>query len=187
MSTANVKSNTFRFMFLRIWGALPGVAQRGVPKVHGTIFNKKWSQHIIKPYCKAQYSDPNYLDQFLPGSGKTGYDNFQDFFTRTHKKNPVKKTDTAWACEGLLCEYGNVSEVPLVKVKGGNQILDDHYYSNVFLHKNNNYHRIHSPLNGTVKRIEHIVGKLILLRQWASPAPCLNTNFGDQIFKGEML
>ncbi len=167
-------------MSLRLWGAMPGVAQRGVSKVYAAVYNRKWSKHIIKPYCKAHYSDPKYLDQFVPASGKANYESFQDFFTRTFKTPPVIKSGTAWSCEGLLCEYGKVSELPLVKVKGekkglrtifgqgGVNIPDEYYFSNVFLH-NNNYHRIHSPLNGTVKRVEHIAGELILLRPWAYP------------------
>ena len=44
-------------------------------------------------------------------------------------------------------------------------VHDDYYFSNVFLH-NNNYHRIHSPVNGSITRVEHIPGDLVILRPW---------------------
>ena len=51
------------------------------------------------------------------------------------------------------------------------QILEI-YFSNIFLH-NNNYHRIHAPVNGKISRIEHIPGDLVLLRPWAYKNPSL--------------
>ncbi len=166
-----------RFMSLNIWGNLPSRWQRGLSKLYAQLYTTSYSKHIIGPYCHFNYDDPSYLLQFKPASGSNTYQNFQDFFTRVYKE-PVKiNTDTAWPCEGLLCEYGKVKETKLVKVKGhkrhlrsifgtlGNQIPDDHYFFNVFLH-NNNYHRIHSPVDGTVTHIEHIPGDLVVLRPW---------------------
>lgn len=180
MGKEEIKSKTFKFLSLKVWGALPGVAQRGVSKVYAGVYNRKWSRHIIKPYCKAHYSDPNYLEQFKPASGKADYQSFQDFFTRVYKSPPKIETEHAWSCEGLLCDYGQVKDLSLVKVKGekrhlravfgeaGPEIPEDYYYSNIFLH-NNNYHRIHAPVSGIVRRIERIGGELILLRPWAYP------------------
>jgi phosphatidylserine decarboxylase len=44
-------------------------------------------------------------------------------------------------------------------------IPEDYTFSNVFLH-NKNYHRIHSPIDGTITRIQHMPGDLIVLRPW---------------------
>ena len=49
--------------------------------------------------------------------------------------------------------------------QGGENIPDNYYFSNVFLH-NRDYHRIHSPINGIISRIEHIPGDLVMLRPW---------------------
>jgi len=132
---------------------------------------------LIEPYCRINYRDSQYLDNFRPASGKSHYQNFQDFFSRSFAKPPNILSEAVWGCEGLLCEYGKVAEMLLVKVKGqkkhlrtifgdgGNDIPDDYYFSNVFLH-NNNYHRIHAPVSGIITRIEHIPGDLVVLRPW---------------------
>ena len=179
-----LKASTFRFISISLWGVLPGVVQRKISRTYANIYNKKWTKHLIKPYCRAHYDNPNYLDNYLPASRANDYRSFQDFFTRVLKFPPNIIGETIWACEGLLCEYGMVRELSLVKVKGekrhlravfgeeGHAIPDDYYFSNVFLH-NNNYHRIHAPVQGTVKRIEHIPGDLVLLRPWAYKEPSL--------------
>lgn len=167
----------YRFFSLDLWGALPSSWQRGLSRFYAQLYNKKYSRHIIGPYCRLNYDDPDYLNQFKPASGKSTYQSFQDFFTRVFKEPLKVNAEAAWPCEGLLCEYGKVNETPLVNVKGekrhlrkifgelGHMIPDDYYFSNVFLH-NNNYHRIHSPVNGMVTRLEHIPGDLVVLRPW---------------------
>ena len=47
----------------------------------------------------------------------------------------------------------------------GEEIPDEHYFCNIFLH-NNDYHRIHCPVNGTVEECERIEGELVVLRPW---------------------
>lgn len=179
-----IKKGVFSFASIYVWGVLPAGVQRGISKVYANVYNKPWSKSIIKPYCKAHYTDPNYLNQFKPASGADEYRSFQDFFTRVYKTPPKIETEKVWACEGLLCEYGEVKDMPLVRVKGQKrnlrtifgkvqkEIPDDYFFSNIFLH-NNNYHRIHSPINGKVVRIEHIPGELVLLRPWAYKNPSL--------------
>lgn len=166
-----------RFFSLNLWGGLPPRWQRALSKFYAQLYNKSYSRHIIGPYCRINYSEPEYLDQFRPASGATHYQNFQDFFTRVFKEPLKIESEAAWPCEGLLCEYGKVSETKLVNVKRqkrhlrsifgeiGKSIPDNYFFSNVFLH-NNNYHRIHSPIDGTVTRIEHIPGDLVVLRPW---------------------
>ncbi len=174
------RTSVYRFLSLRLWGKLPAPVQRSVSRVYARVYDKPWSRHFIKPYCKVCYDDPNYLDQFQPASGGGRYESFQDFFIRTFKIPPRIETDAAWPCEGLLCEYGKVAEMPLVNVKGdkrhlrtvfgdtGHEIPDDHHFVNVFLH-NNNYHRIHAPVNSRITKIERIQGELVVLRPWIYP------------------
>lgn len=169
--------NFIRFLSLNIWGNLPSSWQRALSGFYAQVYNKSYSKYVIGPYCKFNYNDPTYLLQFKPASGNSSYQSFQDFFTRVYKEPPKINSESAWPCEGLLCEYGKVKETELVKVKGhkrhlrtifgsmGNQIPDDYFFSNIFLH-NNNYHRIHSPVDGVINSIEHIPGDLVVLRPW---------------------
>ncbi|HEY5691418.1 MAG TPA: phosphatidylserine decarboxylase [Cyclobacteriaceae bacterium] len=156
---------------------MPSRWQRSLSKFYAQLYNNTYSRHIIGPYCRFNYDDTSYLDQFKPASGNSTYQSFQDFFTRVFKKPLLINSETVWPCEGLLCANGKVGETELVNVKGqqrhlrtifgelGKAIPDDYYFSNVFLH-NNNYHRIHSPVTGTVTQIEHIPGDLVVLRPW---------------------
>ena len=167
----------YRFLSIDVWGGLPSAWQRQISRIYTSIYNAPWSKWIIDPYCKHHYDDPHYLSYFKPASGYDTYQNFQDFFSRKLASPVVTSAAPIWPAEGLLCEYGRVGDIDLVKVKGEkrhlrtifgdtkNPIPDHYYFSNIFLH-NNNYHRIHSPVNGTITRIEKISGDLVLLRPW---------------------
>lgn len=173
----NLVRRFVRFFSLNVWGGLPSSWQRLLSRFYAQLYVKSYSRYIIGPYCKFNYEDPTYLNQFKPASGSTSYQSFQDFFTRVFKEPLKINADAAWPCEGLFCEYGLVNETKLVNVKGqlrhlrsifgvlGNTIPNDYYFSNIFLH-NNNYHRIHSPVTGTISQIEHIPGDLVVLRPW---------------------
>lgn len=173
----NLVRRFIRFISLDVWGRLPAVWQRAISKAYARVYVKGYSRYIIAPYCRFNYDDPSYLRQFKPASGHSTYQNFQDFFTRVFKEPLQIHAEAAWPCEGLLCEYGKVNDKKLVNVKGqlrhlrnifgelGQAIPNDYYFSNIFLH-NNNYHRIHSPVSGTVVRMEHIPGELVVLRPW---------------------
>jgi phosphatidylserine decarboxylase len=177
------RQKAYRYMSLNLWGNVPSKLQKAVSKIYANVYNRKWTKHIIKPYCRYHYKDPNYIDQFKPADiNKERFESFQDFFTREFIEPPKINTEHAWACEGLLCQYGKVGELPLINIKGdrrniktifGNTdeaIPADYYFSNIFLH-NNNYHRIHAPVKGKVTRIERINGDLVLLRPWAYKQP----------------
>ena len=180
----SLKSRVFRFVSINMWGVLPAITQRGISRVYANFYNKKWSRHIIAPYCKMHYDDPEYLKLFKPASGADTYQSFQDFFTRVYKELPKMTSEFVWACEGLFCDYGRVKDLREIKIKGqkkhlrtvfgeaSDEIPDEYYFSNIFLH-NNNYHRIHTPIDGTISRIEHIPGELVLLRPWAYKDPSL--------------
>lgn len=167
----------YRFVSLNLWGNLPSHVQRWISKLYASVYDRSFTKYVIKPYCKLNYKDSSYLDQFQSESGNTEYNSFQDFFTRVYKNPPVFRSDFIWPCEGLLCDYGRVNELDKINVKGdkrtvraifgkfGSLIRDNHYFSNVFLH-NNNYHRIHSPARLTLMGVEHIRGDLVLLRPW---------------------
>ena len=123
------------------------------------------------------YSDDRYLDKFKPPNGKPQFDTFQDFFIRQFKSVPESPSNWVWPCEGLLCEEGEIKDIEVAQVKCDLRNVEtvfglkegeipSHYsFTNVFLH-NKNYHRIHAPVDGTVVRIQHIPGDLVVLRPW---------------------
>ena len=167
----------YRFLSIDVWGGLPPVLQRLVSRIYTTIYNTRWSRHIIEPYCRHHYTDSSYLENFVPESGGDYYQTFQDFFSRKLRSPLMLQANYVWPAEGLLCDYGQVDNMELVSVKGemkhvrsifgetAHQIPGGHYFSNIFLH-NNNYHRIHAPVSGRIKKIERIRGELVLLRPW---------------------
>ena len=166
-------------------GALPAVWQRNISRWYAQIFTTRFSKYFIAPFCWFHFSDPNYLKQFKPPNGKEDYECFQDFFTRVFKEQPLPKHvlsdaeggKTMWTSEGNLCHAGYVKDIPQSNVKGQiksvseifgleqGTIPQDYFFSNIFLH-NKNYHRIHAPVGGTITRIQHIPGDLVVLRPW---------------------
>lgn len=180
MTALRATPNFYRFLSLYVWGALPPIVQRAISAWYARIYDHPLSRHIIAPYCKAHYKDERYLQQFSPASGDKEYKNFQDFFTRRYKQPVRPGHDYVWGSEGLFCEYGRIDQLPLVYVKGDKrhpraifgaaaaEIPDNYYFANIFLH-NNNYHRIHAPVSGTIRRMEHIPGELVILRPWIYP------------------
>ena len=167
----------YRFISLSIWGRLPAYWQRQISNIYSGIYNKAFTKYIIPIYCKLNGLDSSYLSLFRSESGDNGYKSFQDFFTRKYIELPSIDSRYIWPCEGLLCDSGRIGLIPEVNVKGdrrhvrtifgsfGPEIPDYYHFSNVFLH-NNNYHRIHSPVNATVMAHERISGELVLLRPW---------------------
>ncbi len=174
---SKIKAKMLEFLSVNILGSLSVNTQKTLSKYLTKIYKQPISKYLIKPYCSLNYRDADYLQKFKPASGKQEYQSFQDFFTRKLKTKPKNLSKFVWACEGLLCDYGLVKEISVSKVKGeyrtvteifgvsNEEIPEDYYFSNVFLH-NNNYHRIHSPINGKITRIQRIAGDLLILRPW---------------------
>ncbi|UJH67276.1 phosphatidylserine decarboxylase [Allomuricauda sp. SCSIO 65647] len=171
------RARFYRFLSVDVWGALPSHLQRKISTAYTTLYQKRFSKYIISPYLWLNYSDKTYLDKFKPPMGKEAYDNFQDFFTREFKVMPDNPSPWVWPCEGLLCDMGHVDGLQESKVKSDTRRIDvifgvekdlipkEHVFTNVFLH-NKNYHRIHSPISGTISRIQHVPGDLVVLRPW---------------------
>nr|WP_298926725.1 phosphatidylserine decarboxylase [uncultured Allomuricauda sp.] len=171
------RAHFYKFLSVDIWGNLPGNIQRKISAWYSSFYNKPASKKIIKPYIRINYSDENYLDKFKPPYGKKDFESFQDFFIREFKSLPKNESPYVWPCEGLLCDADKVHALNLVQVKSDTrsistvfglqkgQIPREYTFTNVFLH-NKNYHRIHSPINGTILRIQHVPGDLVVLRPW---------------------
>ncbi len=166
-----------RSFSLHIWGKLPARTQRALSKLYSSIYDRRWSRHLIGPYCRFCGLKEPYLSQFRPASGAADYQSFQDFFTRKFKEELAPEASRIWPCEGMLCDQGWIGTMKGVEVKGhyrapwtifgslGKQIPESHYFANIFLH-NNDYHRIHAPVSGQVQEVEYLRGELVVLRPW---------------------
>jgi phosphatidylserine decarboxylase len=171
------QADFYKFLSIDIWGNLPASWQRLISQVYSKIYDQSFSKYLIEPYCKFHYNDVNYLDRFKPPFNKDSYQSFQDFFIRQFVELPKPVSETVWPCEGLLCDVDYVKNISHSNVKGDISYIHDIFglredqldgnsvFSNVFLH-NKNYHRIHSPVHGTISRIQHIKGDLVVLRPW---------------------
>lgn len=171
------RADLYKFLSVTLWGSFPSAIQRSVSSLYAGVYDKPITKYIIAPYIRYYYSDPNYLDKFYPPEGKSDFGSFQDFFIRRFKKLPKNNSPWVWPCEGLLCDMGNVYDLGTTRVKSDlrtvetifgvakGSIPETYSFTNVFLH-NKNYHRIHAPISGTITRIQHIPGDLIILRPW---------------------
>lgn len=167
----------YRFLSVDVWGNIPSPLQKAISAWYASVYNTTLSKYLIKPYLAINYSDRRYLDKFVPPEGKLNFDSFQDFFTREFKQVPENSSPWVWPCEGLLCEEGKVDSIQVAHVKSDTRnvntvfglpdhtIPSNYTFTNVFLH-NKNYHRIHAPIHGTITRIEHVPGDLVVLRPW---------------------
>ena len=171
------RAKLYRFLSVEIWGNIPSNMQKAISAWYSSFYDKPISKKIIEPYVRLNYSDKNYLEKFKPPHGKTDFDCFQDFFIREFKTLPETKSPVVWPCEGLLCDEDSIANLRLVSIKSDirtvaavfgvndRQIPKEYTFTNIFLH-NKNYHRIHSPIDGTITRIQHVPGDLVVLRPW---------------------
>ncbi len=171
------RARLYKFVAVDFWGNVPGNIQRAISSLYASVYNLSFTKWVIKPYVSVYYKDSDYLSKFRPPEGKEAFESFQDFFIRKFKSIPQNSSPWVWPCEGLLCDISNVSDKKETSVKadkrniwtifgvGENDIPKDYVFTNVFLH-NKNYHRIHSPINGTITRIQHVPGDLVILRPW---------------------
>lgn len=159
-----------------IWIHTPHIFQKEFSRIFSVIFHWRISQYFIKPYCFIFDLKKDYLNQFMPASNNEAYKSYSDFFRRRLKLPPILESNTIWPCEGYLCDWGSFHEKQNSLIKGQRLDLNsvfkseksqtkNHFFLNVFLH-NHNYHRVHSPISGTITNITRIPGDLIFLRPW---------------------
>lgn len=159
-----------------IWIRTPNLLQKLISRFFSYFFEIKISRFMILPYCVVFGLSTDYLDQFESETGETSYKSYSDFFRRKYKNNFKAESSLIWPCEGYVCDWGPFNEKSRSTVKGQNLNLNtifettaestkNHYFINIFLH-NHNYHRIHSPVQGTLKNVHTIPGDLIFLRPW---------------------
>lgn len=165
-----------RYFANLFWIHTSGPFQKNISRIFSSIFSLKLSRLFILPYCLFFALDSEYLDQFESESGESTYFSYGDFFRRKFRMPPLLESSVVWPVEGYICDWGSFAEKNNSVVKG--QCIDlnsifssdplmtaDYYFVNVFLH-NHNYHRVHSPINGTISKITSIPGDLVFLRPW---------------------
>lgn len=159
------------------WNPLPGGFQKIISHLWSLFYTTKLSSYLIAPFCQKYSIGKQTLTNYEPSSGNVTYNSFQDFFTRKLKTPLANTSDYVWPCQGYLCDFGKIADLKPVNVKGethkvptifgdaGKKIPGNYFFLNIFLH-NHNYHRFHAPVEGIIKNIEYIKGRLTFLRPW---------------------
>lgn len=160
-----------------LWNPLPGGLHKIFSELWALFYTTKFSTYLITPFCHKYAMNDQILLSYGPSSNFSTYISFQDFFTRKLKNPLAKGKSYVWPVQGYVCDFGKVSELAPVKIKGEthsvpyifgnaeNRIPANYFFVNIFLH-NHNYHRFHSPIDGTILNIEYVKGQLTFLRPW---------------------
>ena len=120
------------------------------------------------------------------------FDTFNDFFIRELKKDarplPQSEKILCSPVDGTLTVYGDINEEILIQAKNHDYLLQDlvcrpkneinqfvnGQFSTIYLAPFN-YHRVHSPIDGRITRIDHIPGNLFSVNK-------ITTEFIPEVF-----
>ena len=120
------------------------------------------------------------------------FDTFNDFFIRELKKDarPIPQSEKILCSpvDGTLTVYGDINEEILIQAKNHDYLLQDlvcrpkneinqfvnGQFSTIYLAPFN-YHRVHSPIDGRITRIDHIPGNLFSVNK-------ITTEFIPEVF-----
>jgi phosphatidylserine decarboxylase len=97
---------------------MPGILQKFVSRIWSRLFYTKISKYLIGGACILYQMDDDYLAKFKAPNSLSGYQCFQDFFTRTLSHPPKNLNMPVWPCEGFICDSGLVSDMNTSSVKG---------------------------------------------------------------------
>lgn len=165
--------------FVFLWNTVISARAKSWLSSQATVlYEMPFTRHFIGLYAYGNYSDDEYVHQYLPYQFKEKFECFQDFFARELKSKPVfERGQAVVSCEGLLCDKHLIAEEKTVSIKGdllrsrdvfgsfASEIPEHYEFINIFLN-NRDYHHIHSPIDGKVEAIERVPGDLIVLRPW---------------------
>jgi phosphatidylserine decarboxylase len=128
---------------------------------------------LIKKFINLYKINTQEVEKLIPGDFAT----FNDFFIRELKKDarPISQSEKTVCSpvDGILTVYGDINEETLIQAKNHDYLVQDlvcrpkneinHFingqFSTIYLAPFN-YHRVHSPIDGRIKRIDHIPGNL---------------------------
>ncbi len=149
-------------------------------RIFGTITRIPFPQWILRPiiskYCRSY--DVN-TDEFETPPG--GFRTFNSFFTRSLKEG-VHKIDTSPTAvvspvDALIEQYGQIEGATIIQAKGIDYSLHDLVpskqaelfecgsFMTLYLSPAD-YHRIHSPVTGSITGYFHIPGKLYTVQEF---------------------
>ena len=105
------------------------------------------------------------------------YKHFNDFFTRALKdgSRPISDSKIVSPVDGVVSQFGSIKEALIVQAKGkkfsveallAENSKNDLYTSFVTIYLSpKDYHRIHMPLDGSLKSMKYIPGNLFSVNQ----------------------
>ena len=105
------------------------------------------------------------------------YKHFNDFFTRALKdgSRPISDSQLVSPVDGVVSQYGSIKDSLIVQAKGKKYSVksllaenskNDLYTSFVTIYLSpKDYHRIHMPLDGSLKSMKYIPGNLFSVNQ----------------------
>ena len=105
------------------------------------------------------------------------YKHFNDFFTRALKdgSRPISDSQLVSPVDGIVSQYGSIKDSLIVQAKGKKYSVEsllaensknDLYTSFVTIYLSpKDYHRIHMPLDGSLKSMKYIPGNLFSVNQ----------------------
>ena len=105
------------------------------------------------------------------------YKHFNDFFTRALKagSRPISDSKVVSPVDGVVSQFGSIEESLIIQAKGKKFSVDallvdqskkDLYTSFVTIYLSpKDYHRIHMPLDGSLKSMKYIPGNLFSVNQ----------------------
>ena len=105
------------------------------------------------------------------------YKHFNDFFTRALKdgSRPISDSQLVSPVDGVVSQYGSIKDSLIVQAKGKKYSVEallaensknDLYTSFVTIYLSpKDYHRIHMPLDGSLKSMKYIPGNLFSVNQ----------------------
>ena len=105
------------------------------------------------------------------------YKHFNDFFTRALKdgSRPISDSQLVSPVDGVVSQYGSINDSLIVQAKGKKYSVEallaensknDLYTSFVTIYLSpKDYHRIHMPLDGSLKSMKYIPGNLFSVNQ----------------------
>jgi phosphatidylserine decarboxylase len=159
-------------LFLTLQSWLPQHALSRLAGVATESTYKPWKNFLIKHFVKAYNVDMTTAAQPDP----LAYTSFNDFFTRQLKSDarPIETNHTITSpADGCISQIGNIQQGRIIQAKGfdftvneligGDDVLASQFvdgkFATIYLAPKD-YHRVHMPFAGSLRRMIYIPGKL---------------------------
>lgn len=159
------------------WNRLPVKLGVSISRLIGWLMERSFTRLFISPYCRWNGITAEETSRFAPPNESKAYTSFASFFIRQLSDADPKGCAPLSPCDGRLVDFcvGPVKDfseiknewvkVPEIFFPRHGPLLKSETFLNIFL-SNANYHRVHSPVDGIIRRITEIPGKLVVLRSW---------------------